>query len=447
MSSNQKQDSSAAREVESVVVGVPAPEFQFLGFTGRWPATFRALRHRNFRLFWFGQLISLTGTWMQWAAQGWLIAVLVQSQYHQENSSLHNGMIGVLGALPMTFLTLFAGTFADKYDRRRILILTQSLLIIPALALGLLSLASVLRIWHIAVLAVITGVINSLDMPVRQAFVKDMAGHEDVPNAIALNSTVFNAARCVGPLIAGALMAHTRFGISGVFILNAISFLPVIWGLYLIRHVHVRHPSANVDMVTHLREGFRYVAGNRTIRLLLALMAVYSTFGFSYAVLLPTFARQVLHQGALGYGTLLSSVGWGAIAGALLFATVQQRVGKGRMMLGGGICCAMGLMSFSLTRSYCFSLFFCLPLTGVGLVVSTACINSLIQQISPDHLRGRIVSMWAFIFAGFGPVGLAYAGIVGHLVSPAVAIFFGGLACFGMVAYLAVLAPWFYRQA
>ncbi len=392
-------------------------------------------------------MISLTGTWMQWAAQGWLIALLVQSQYHQENSSLHNGMIGVLGALPMTFLTLFAGTLADKYDRRRILILTQSLLIFPSLALGILSLASVLRIWHIAVLAVITGVINSLDMPVRQSFVKDMAGHDDLPNAIALNSTVFNAARCVGPLIAGALMAHTRFGISGVFLLNAISFLPVIWGLYLIRHVHIRHASANVGTVTHLREGFRYVAGNRTIRLLLALMAVYSTFGFSYGVLLPTFARQVLHQGALGYGSLMSSVGWGAIAGALLFAAVQQRVGKGRMMLAGGICCAVGLMSLSLTQSYYFSLFFCLPLTGVGLVVATACINSLIQQISPDHLRGRIVSMWAFIFAGFGPVGLAYAGIVGHFISPAVAIFFGGFACFGVVVYLAVLAPWFYRQA
>jgi MFS family permease len=446
MPANQKKGPSAAREAESVVVGVPAPEFQFMGFTGRWPATFRALRHRNFRLFWFGQMISLTGTWMQWAAQGWLIAILVQSQYHQENSSLHNGMIGVLGALPMTFLTLFAGTFADKYDRRRMLILTQTLLIFPALALGLLSLASVLRIWHIAVLAVITGVINSLDMPVRQAFVKDMAGQEDVPNAIALNSTVFNAARCVGPLIAGALMAHTRFGISGVFILNAISFLPVIWGLYLIRHVHVRHASANVDTVTHLREGFRYVAGNLTIRWLLALMAVYSTFGFSYAVLLPTFARQVLHLGALGYGSLLSSVGWGAIGGALLFAAVQQRVGKGRMMLAGGICCALGLMSFSLIRSYYFSLFFSLPLTGVGLVVSTACINSLIQQITPDHLRGRIVSMWAFIFAGFGPVGLAYAGMVGHFVSPAVAIFFGGLTCFAAVMYLAISAPWFYRQ-
>lgn len=437
MTPNNNEGSSSS------AVAAP-PEFQFLGFSGRWPATFRSLRHRNFRLFWFGQIISLLGSWMQWAAQGWLIAILVKQQLHTENASWYLSFIGIMGSLPMMFLTLYGGTLADKYDRRRMLILTQSLLILPALALGLLCMLQVVRIWHIAAIAVVTGIINALDMPVRQSFVKDMAGHEDLPNAIALNSTIFNAARSVGPLIAGLLMSYTRIGLAGVFILNAASYLAVIWGLNLIRHKHVSHVSANTGTLSHLKEGFLYVAGNSAIRLLLTLMAVYSIFAFSTMVLMPTVAIQ-LHLKEIGYTSLLSSVGWGALAGALLFATVHAYVGKGRILLIGGLLCSLGLMSFSLSHNYHLSLSI-LPFVGAGLVVSTACINSLIQQLAPDHLRGRIVSIWTFIFAGFGPIGLLYVGLVGQFVSPATAIFIGGLLCLLVNLFFFITTSWFFRQ-
>jgi MFS family permease len=423
----------------------PDIQFQFLGYRGRWPTTFRALRHRNFRLFWFGQLISLTGSWMQMVAQGWLITELVRRQLHLEKSSHYLGMIGALGSAPMLLLSLFAGAIAEFHDKRRILIATQSALMILALTLGFLSGTGLIRLWHVAALMFLVGTVNAFDMPTRQSFVKDMAGAKDLVNAIALNSMVFNCARIIGPAIAGWLIAHTRIGMSGVFVLNGVSYLAVIAGLIMIRHQHTRVATADRNILRRLGEGFAYVRRNRTIRTLMIMMATYSVFGFSYYILMPAIARETLHLGAKGYGGLMSSTGAGALAGAVILASVSHRVRKGRILLAAGVTLSVALMAFSQVRQFSQAIAI-LPFAGAGLVVSTATINSLIQELAPDHLRSRVVSMWTFIFAGSSPVGALYAGQLAEHTSPAIAVFTGGAACLVLIVALSLCVPWIWKE-
>jgi len=425
------------------IVSAVEPELQFLWYKGPWPATLGAFRHRNFRLFWFGQLISLIGTWMQSVAQGWLITELVLQHYKTANASAYLGVIGALGSAPMLLFSLFAGAIADQRDKRRILIATQTSLMLLAFALGLLVGTPLIRLWHIAVLAVLTGFVMAFDMPTRQAFVKDMVGREDLLNAIALNSSVFNSARIIGPAVAGWLIAFVSM--RSVFLINAASYLAVIAGLILIRHKHIRPSSAGRNIFHHLREGFQFVAHHRTIRLLMMIMGVYSIFGFSYFVLMPVFARQVLGLQAKGYGVLISSTGIGPLAGAVLLAAMARRVRKGHALLAGGITFSVGLMVFSQTRHFGLAVAL-LPFVGGGLVVSSATINSLIQELSPDRLRGRVISIWTFIFAGFMPIGYLYSGWLAQQTSPSLAIFLGGLACFLLVVFLSFRAPWVWRE-
>ncbi|HEY3376679.1 MAG TPA: MFS transporter [Armatimonadota bacterium] len=420
------------------------PEFRFFWFSGHWPATFRALRHRNFLLFWSGQLISLIGTWMQTAVQAILVFELARKQFGPANTAFYLGLISALSSAPMLLFSLFAGVLADRMDKRRIVILTQSASGVLAFVMAVLVGTGHIQLWHVAILATLLGVVNAFDMPTRQAFVKELVMPGDLLNAIALNSSIFNGARIVGPAVAGLLIYQLHLGISGVFYANAISYIAVIAGLVAI-HL-VPHPAAasNANVWQHLQTGFRYVIGNPTIRIILLLMGVYSIFGFSYIVLMPVIVTDVLHQAPNWYYVLLTISGFGALVGALLLATLADRLNKGRVLRASGIVFSAGLIGFSLSHSLALSAVMLMFVSG-GLVVGSASINSLIQEIVPDQLRGRVISMWTFIFAGFMPLGALYAGMVAHLTSPTFPILLGGIICVLMIGLLSLRTPWLWR--
>jgi MFS family permease len=412
-------------------------------FIGRWPATFRALRHRNFRIFWSGQLVSLTGTWMQNAAQGWLVLLLATREFGAENAALYVGLVTALSTTPIFLLSLFAGVLSDRWDRRRTLLGTQVSLMLLAFGLALLVALDIAKLWHVAVFGMLSGIVFALDMPTRQAFVKDIATPKDLLNAIALNSSAFNLARIIGPAVAAWLISVQWIGIAGALYANAASFLAVIAGLSRIRTP--RQPALPRNgFLAEIKEGLAYVGHHRTIRLLMLMMAVYSVFGFSYAVLISVVAVQVLGRGVDGYGLLLTFGGIGAFAGAVLLASLAGHVRQGRVLLWGGLIFTLALVGFALSRVFLLSLVLIL-LVGGGLVVCSAGINGLIQAMTPDHLRGRVVSVWAFIFAGLTPVGALYAGVAAHLTSPSMTLLFSGLVCLLTIGLLSWRARWLWQ--
>ena len=410
----------------------------------RWPAAFSALQHRNYRLFFTGQMISLIGTWMQNAAQGWLALLLATSEFGKANAALYVGLVSALGQMPIFLFCLFAGVLSDRADRRRILITTQTGLMLLALGLGLLMSFGHAHLWQVALFSAGTGLVMAFDMPTRQAFMKDMASPRDLLNAIALNSTIFNLARIFGPAVAGYVIKIPSIGIPGALYINAVSFLAVIFGLLLIRMKPAPRVADDESMWRRLGEGFTYAAHHRIIRLLLGLMAVYAVFGFSYAVLTSVIAKQVLGQDAAGYGMLMGATGAGACIGAVFLATTAGQIRKGQVLLWGGLLVSASLIAFSFSHHFLLSLLL-LPFVGGGLVVSSASINSMIQEIVPDHLRGRVVSIWAFIFAGFGPIGAVYMGLVAHLTSPLTAMLIGGLCCLAAQLFVTLRASWFWQ--
>ncbi|MHB9131884.1 MAG: MFS transporter [Armatimonadota bacterium] len=428
--------------------GQPAGlEKRYIVYAGTWPATLRALRHRNFRYFWFGQLISLIGTWMQSLAQQWLVLQLVGPV----NTSLYIGLVSTIGSLPMLFLSLYAGVIADRYDKRCILIVTQTAFMLLALGLAALVWLNMAQLWLVMLFAALSGTVMAFDMPTRQAFVKDMVGPEDLLNAIALNSSIFNGARIIGPAVAGGLIALHQIGISGAFFLNGLSFIAVIFGLLLIRTPFTPRLAGSNSTWQHLQEGFQYVKSHRTLRLVMILMAIYSVFGFSYIVLMPVIAKS-LNKGADSLGLLIGSTGVGAFIGAVLLASLAGMVRKGRILLTGGLTFCVAMIAFSQGHflfpnphnQFIFSLLV-LPFVGAGLILASSSINSLVQEIAPDHLRGRVVSIWAFIFAGFTPIAGVYAGVTANFTTPMTAILIGALACFVAISLLTIRAPWIWR--
>jgi len=421
-----------------------AAPFHLLWYTGKWPRALSALRHANFRYFWFGQLISLIGTWMQNTAQSWLVYELALNAYGKTNAAFYVGLIGALGSAPMFMLILFAGVAADRYNRRHILIATQTFLGLLAAGLAFLYGTGHLRLWHVAVFAALSGLVMAFDMPTRQAFVKDMASPKDLLNAIALNSSIFNLARIIGPGVAGVLMGIKAIGIAGVLYFNAATYLAVIAGLILIRYQPAALLEAAGSVWGRLAEGFRYAYQHRVIRLILIVMAIYSVFAFSYAVLMPVFANQVLQQAERGYGLLMASTGFGAFVGAIFLASTAHRARKGRMLLAGGLICCLALIFFSLSKSFFLSMAL-VPFIGAGLVVTSASVNSMVQEIVPDNLRGRVVAIWAFIFAGFSPVGALYAGAVARVITAPGAVLVGGLICLLMLVLISVTAGWLWN--
>jgi MFS family permease len=386
-----------------------------------WRDTFAALKHRNFRLFFMGQLVSLIGTWMQTTAQGWLV-------YQLTGSKVLLGTVAATGTLPMLLLSLWGGSLADRYSKRTIVIYTQTGMMLTAFVFAALVGSGHIQPWHILVLAALGGVAMAFDMPARQSFMVEMTSREDLMNAISLNSSMVNGARVVGPAVAGFLMASV--GIAWCFILNGVSFIAVIAGLLLMRLPSFVPPAEPHSTGRHIYEGFKYVAGHRRVRILLLLFSVVGIFGWSYAVLLPAYATDLLHVGERGYGLLLSANGFGALAGALTVATWGSRVRPRLMILGGLWVFSVMLGLLAIVRWYPLVLA-CLAMGGWGMLLYFSTTNTLIQSSVSNAMRGRVMGIWALVFGGMMPVGGLESGFLSHAVGVPWTIAVGTLICAG----------------
>jgi MFS family permease len=393
--------------------GPPPPEPQSAhDWTSRLDA-FRALRHRNFRLFFAGQLISLVGTWMQVVAQAWLVLKLT-------NSSMALGLVAFAGYLPIVLVGLFAGVVVDRVDRRRLIVITQVLLMLSAFVLAALTWAGVVRVEHVMILAAFNGLVSSFDMPGRQAFVVEMVGKEDLTNAIAMNSMIFNGARMVGPAVAGLLIALV--GVAGCFFLNGVTYLAVIWGLLEMRLPQHQPRHAGVAMLRQAREGVVYAWRHRPTLYLLLLVAINSGFAIQYAVLIPLFARDLLHAGARGYGFLMAAQGLGAVISAIVMNSRSDAPRILRQNLVFGLfCTAVSIAVFGLSKWMWLSLL-AQMFIGVGLMNHMVTTNTLLQMFVADELRGRVMSIYTLSFIGTAPIGSLEVGFVGEHIGPRVAV-------------------------
>lgn len=384
----------------------------------KWATTLRALRHRNFQLFFGGQLISLTGTWMQSIAQAWLV-------YRLTNSSLLLGAVGFASQIPVFLTAPFGGIAADRSNRQRLVIATQAASMFLAAILAWLTLSHRVQVWHIFVLASLLGVVNAFDIPGRQSFLVDMVGKEDLMNAIALNSSMFNGARVIGPAIAGILVA--KIGEGWCFAANAISYVAVIIGLLMMR-VRCVPRSRSSSPLADIVEGFRWVNGTKIIRALLLLLGLISLVGMPYTVLMPVFADKILHGGARGLGILMGATGVGALFGALTLASKTGVKGLGRWvaMSCGGF--GISLLLFSSSRYFWLSAVLLFP-AGYSMMLQMACSNTLIQTMVPDQLRGRVMALYSMMFMGMAPFGALFGGAMADRVGAPVTVAAGGVAC------------------
>ena len=392
----------------------------------------RALRHRNYRLFFSGQSVSLIGTWITRIATSWLV-------YRLTGSALLLGVVGFAGQIPTLVLTPFTGVLVDRWDRHRILVVTQVLSMLQSLALAVLALAGIITVTEIIVLQVVQGMINSFDTPARQAFVVQMVeDRQDLPNAIALNSSMVNASRIVGPSIGGLLIAAAGEG--WCFMIDAISYVAVIASL-LAMHV-ARNPRARAQsrILTELRTGFGYVARFQPIRSLLILLAVVSIMGMPYSVLMPAVATDVLHGGAHTLGFLMTATGVGALAGALYLASRHTVLGLGRTIVIATLAFGGGLVAFALSRTLWLSLAI-LPIVGAGFMIELASTNTILQTIVEEHLRGRVMAFYAMAVLGTAPIGSLIAGVVANRIGVAQTILLGGIACMAGGVWFALRLP------
>jgi len=387
----------------------------------RWqlPAVLRAFRHRNYQLFFGGQLISLIGTWMQTVAQSWLV-------YQLTGSAVLLGSIGFSGQIPVFLLAPVGGSVADRYNRRSIVIATQTAAMLLALILAALTLTGRVRVWHVFVLAALLGAVNAFDIPARQAFVVDMVGREDLVNAIALNSSMFNSARMIGPAVAGLLV--DTVGEGWCFFANGVSYLAVIAGLLLMSMtVRTRVPLPGSALAS-IVEGFRYVKRTGPIRALLLLLGLISVVGMPYTVLMPIFADQILHGGPRGLGILMSAIGVGALAGALVLAAKKGIHGLGHWIAFSAVGFGFSLILFSLSRSFWLSVALLLPV-GFSVMVEMASSNTLIQSLVPDSLRGRVMAVYSMMFMGMAPFGSLLAGALAQRFGAPATVAAGGVVC------------------
>lgn len=363
----------------------------------------RSLRHRNFRLYWSGQLVSLVGTWMQTVAQGWLMHRLTGSAFML-------GLLGFAQFLPVMLLSLWAGVIADHMDKRRLLIITQSSLLVQAALLALVVSSGVVRPWMVILLALVLGVINSFDMPLRQSFVVEMVGKEDLSNAIALNSAAFNTARVLGPAAAGLLLAS--IGEAGCFWINALSYLAVLVSLSRLR-VPPRPVALKLPARSSLAEGVRYAYHTQPLRNLLILLGITAGIGFQYMVLLPIYARVILRAGPQSFGLMVSAFGLGSLLAAVRMTRPLDRWGLRRNLVAGLLAGAVGMGVFAWSRALSLTLAMGF-LSGFGLILYVSSTNVLLQLTTEDRFRGRIMSLYTLMFAGTSPIGALLAGGIGE---------------------------------
>jgi MFS family permease len=380
----------------------------------------RALRHRNYRLFFTGQSISLVGTWLTKVATAWLV-------YRLTGSAWLLGVVGFAGEIPTFLLAPLAGVLVDRWNRRRVLLATQTLAMLQSALLATLALGGFIRIWEVIALSVLQGLINAFDMPVRQSMIVEMVDDRaDLPNAIALNSSMVNAARLLGPAIAGALIAAVGEG--WCFFIDAVSYAAVILSV-LLMHLDAQPPARKTTRVLHeMAEGFRYVRGSPPIRALLLLLAISGLAGRPFAVLLPVIAREVMHGGAGTLGTLQATAGVGALAGALYLASRASVVGLGRVIVASAALFGLGLVAFS--RAHV--LWLAMPLlllAGTGMMLQTAASNTVIQTVVDEDKRGRVMSFLAMSLFGTVPLGSLIAGALATRIGAENTILIGGAIC------------------
>jgi len=379
---------------------------------------FRVLQqHRNFRLFWIGQTVSLIGTWMQQVAQGWLALTL-------SDSAFIVGLVSAAGSLPILMFSLYAGVIVDRRDRLRLVTIAQALLAIEAAVLWWAVWAGWITIPLLVALALINGLISAVEIPARQSLIVELVGREDIVDAVALNSGGFNLARIIGPSIAAAVIAGA--GLAWCFGINALSYFAVIGCLVAVKLPKFVPAQKEVSALDEFREGMAYIGSRREVMGLFGVIAVYSIFGFQYLTLMPVIARDVLHTDASGYGLLVTFVGIGAVCGALTLAALSTRVRRGRLFTISAFSFAALLVLFSFVnvRSVAAGV---LLFLGLTMLINGALANGILQSVVPDALRGRVMAAYVFVYVGFTPIGSLIAGAMARATSVQWAIGTGGV--------------------
>jgi MFS family permease len=412
-----------------------------LGYRGQatremaFPTALRALQHRDFRRFWLGQVVSLVGRWMQSVAQSWLVLELT-------GSPLKLGIVNSLQFAPLLFLALPAGVVVDRFPKRWLLVISQAGLMVPALVLAALSWTGHVQFWHVAVLAGVMGLANALDMPTRQSMMVELVGRDDLMNAIALNSGVFNAARIVGPALGGVLIA--RYGVALAFVVNGVTYLPVIAALLAMRPAGPVRASRRGRLGAEIADGLRYARRTPLIALVLGLVCAISVFTVNHNVTVPLLARDVLGEEVRGFGFLMAAVGVGAVAGAVLLA----QFGRGRPpvggLIGGGLALSAGILGLSAVREFWLAAGVLFVVGLVQILLLSSC-NTTLQVTVPDELRGRVMSLYTFVFAGVSPFGAFFIGSIAEALGPPAAFAAGG--GLGLVCVLALGLRWARREA
>lgn len=391
----------------------------------RIPRGVSALRHASFRFFWSGQLVSVMGTWMQNTAQGWLVLQLTDSPFLL-------GLVSTVQFTPMLIFSLLAGVVADRVPKKQIMLITQTGMMVMAFMLGILTWMGYVKYWHVILLAGLFGTFNAFDVPARQSFVVEMVGKSDLMNAIALNSSIFTAARIIGPAAAGLIMG--KIGIAACFILNGASFLAFILSLSFIKVNDVEKvEEITASVKERIIEGLNYIRKTPIILETMLLMAVMSTFTFNYQVIAPVLARDTLGQQAEGYGFLLSAAGVGSFIGAVFLALISHKGPMRKLVLGGagGLC--IFLLLLSQTTSYVVALIL-LGLVGMSMLIFSASVNSILQLTTPDNLRGRVMSVYTLVFGGMLPLGSFLTGSIAQVWDAPSAIMMGaGLGLIGLI--------------
>jgi MFS family permease len=384
-----------------------------------WRHTFRALRHRNYRLFFWGQLVSLIGTWMQQTAMSWFV-------YQITNSKLLLGVVAAMGSAPMMLSSVWGGSLADRYPKRSILLATQAAQMICAFVLAAGVWAGFATPLFIIVIAALNGVAMGFDMPARQAFTVEMTSREDLLNAISLNSSIVNGARVVGPSVAGLLIGWV--GVTMCFFLNGVTFIAVIAGFLMMRLPPFQRPAHPVSVGEHAWNGIVYSMKHQRVRTILMLFLAVGVFGWSYVVLMPAFARDVLNRGANGYGILMSASGTGAFIGALVVATYGHLFKPRKLALGGIWVFSIALFALSLSRNFYVALA-CLLVAGFGMLLFFSTSNTVLQTIVPDEMRGRVMGVWSLVFGAMIPLGSLEVGAVAHWIGTSFALAVGAIIC------------------
>lgn len=397
----------------------------------RWPKTFAALRHRNYRLFLISQVVSMAGTWMGMIAQGWLV-------YELSGSELALGLVGFAGALPALLVAPWGGVLADQLSKRALLLATQFGAMAVALGLAFLTFTNLVEVWHVIALAAVLGAVNGMDSPVRQAFVVELVGKDDLPNAIALNSMTFNSARIVGPALGGAILV--LFGASWCFLFNGLSFFAVILGL-LAMQLPKREKSAELaSPMQQLKGGIRYVAEAPDLRALLLLALVFSLFGISYNTVLPAFVDKVLNQGPDAFGALNAASGVGAVTAAFLIARYGENGRRGQWLTIAAMAFPVVLVLFSYTTLYPLSLLLAVGL-GMGFMCVFTLINTLLQTSVADAMRGRVLSLYTLTFFGFTPFGNLLIGMLSETIGISLALSISAGLCLLLQVYILLKTP------